>query len=84
MHVYLLRNWTHHEPKRPKGAPGLRQAGYKPPPGQAAVMLHLGNIPVAEDVTAAWFGERLKEAGFSFENEEEGLKVEEVEVGDDG
>lgn len=31
-------------------------------------------------MTAAWIGERLKDAGFSFENEKEGLGVEEVEV----
>lgn len=78
MNIYLMRSWTHHEPKRPRSEPGLRQAGFKPPPGQAAVMLHLGNIPVTEDVTAAWFDERLKEARSLFENEDEGLGVEEV------
>jgi len=64
MNVYLMRSWTHHEPKRPKGTRGLLSSGHKPPKGMAAVMLHLGNISVADDVDAAWVRERIESLGF--------------------
>jgi len=74
MDVYLLRNWTHHEPKRPKGTPGILQTGHKAPQGMAAVMLHLGNIPVTEDVDVAWLKAQIESLGFIHHLDKAGLE----------
>lgn len=45
MNVYRLKNWTHYGPKRPRGVPGLRSAGFKAPSGEHAIVIAIGNIP---------------------------------------
>lgn len=65
MDIYLMRSWTHHEPKRPRGTPGVLQVSFKSPKGRAAVMLHLGNIPVEGSVDAAWIKRQIEGFGLA-------------------
>lgn len=63
MDIFRLKNWTHYEPKRPKGTNGLSSAGFRPPKGLVAVMAHVGNLPEANAVTDQWLARQLFEDG---------------------
>jgi hypothetical protein len=40
------------------------QTDHKPPKGYAAVMLHLGNLPVTADVSVEWLKAQIESLGF--------------------